>query len=65
MQGTIYLHGKDYGANPPAIYLLGKSTQPREGERRRRSLPEEEAMEEGGLPKPSRSGVEGGLGMAA
>jgi hypothetical protein len=65
MQGTIYLHGKNFGANPPTIFLLGKSTQPREGERGRRSLPEEEAMEEGALPESSRPGVEGGHGTTA
>jgi hypothetical protein len=40
------------------MFLLGKSTKPREGERRRKSIPEYEAMEEGGRPKFRRPGVE-------
>jgi hypothetical protein len=65
MQWAIYTHGKLYGVKSPAIYLLGESTKPREGERRRRSVPEEEAMGEGGRPKLCRPEVEGGLGMMA
>jgi hypothetical protein len=59
MQWAIYTHGNLYGANPPAIYLLGESTKPREGERIRRSILEEEAMAESGRPKLCRPEVKG------
>jgi hypothetical protein len=49
MQKIIYLYGKIDGVIHPTVFLLGRSTHPREGERGRGNSPEEEAMEEGGL----------------
>jgi hypothetical protein len=65
MQEIIYHYGKIYGAIHPTIFLLGRSTHPRDGERGRGSSPEDEAMEEGGLSDSNRPGEEGGHRTAA